>query len=46
MPPRIAHQFASVADCGEQDIWYGDRIFRRIYLWACYDLKPEKEGAK
>ncbi|MGA3266814.1 MAG: glycosyltransferase family 39 protein [Verrucomicrobiota bacterium] len=46
MPPRIAHQFASVADCGEQDIWYGDRIFRRIHLWACYDLKPEKEGAK
>ncbi len=46
MPPRIARQFTSVTDLGEHDIYYGDRIFRRMHLWACYDLKPEKEAAK
>jgi hypothetical protein len=39
LPPRIAQEFASVTDLGEQDIKIGDRVFHRVHLWACYNLK-------
>jgi 4-amino-4-deoxy-L-arabinose transferase-like glycosyltransferase/membrane-associated phospholipid phosphatase len=39
LPPRIAQEFESVADLGEQDVKIGDRVFHRVHLWACYDLK-------
>jgi hypothetical protein len=39
MPPRIALEFASVTDLGEQDVKIGDRVFHRVHLWACYNLK-------
>ncbi len=39
LPPEIAGQFESTKDLGEQDVKIGDRVFHRIHLWACYDLK-------
>ncbi len=39
LPPRIAQEFASVTDLGEQDVKIGDRVFHRVHLWACYNLK-------
>jgi hypothetical protein len=35
---RIAQEFESVTDLGEHEIFskYGDRVFRRLHLWACY----------
>ena len=39
LPPRVAQEFESVTDLGEHDIKIGDRVFHRIHLWACYDLK-------
>ncbi|MGO8766114.1 MAG: glycosyltransferase family 39 protein [Limisphaerales bacterium] len=39
VPPRIAGEFASITDLGEQDVMIGDRVFHRIHLWACYNLK-------
>jgi hypothetical protein len=39
LPPRIAQEFASVTDLGEQDVKVGDRVFHRIHLWGCYNLK-------
>jgi 4-amino-4-deoxy-L-arabinose transferase-like glycosyltransferase/membrane-associated phospholipid phosphatase len=39
LPPRIAQEFESVTDLGERDIKIGDRVFHRIHLWACYNLK-------
>jgi membrane-associated phospholipid phosphatase len=36
---RIAQEFESVTDLGEQDIKIGDRVFHRVHLWACYNLK-------
>jgi membrane-associated phospholipid phosphatase len=38
-PARIAGEFESVADLGEQDIKINGRIFQRVHLWACYNLK-------
>lgn len=38
-PKRIVEEFESVADLGEQDVKIGDRIFHRVHLWACYNLK-------
>jgi membrane-associated phospholipid phosphatase len=37
--PRIAQEFESVTDLGEQDVNIGDRVFHRVHLWACYNLK-------
>jgi 4-amino-4-deoxy-L-arabinose transferase-like glycosyltransferase/membrane-associated phospholipid phosphatase len=37
--PDIAQQFQSVKDLGERDVKIGNRVFHRIHLWACYDLK-------
>ncbi len=39
LPPRIAQEFESVSDLGEQDVKIGDRVFHRVHLWACYNLK-------
>jgi 4-amino-4-deoxy-L-arabinose transferase-like glycosyltransferase/membrane-associated phospholipid phosphatase len=39
VPARIASEFESVTDLGEQDVKLGDRVFHRIHLWACYGLK-------
>jgi membrane-associated phospholipid phosphatase len=39
LPQRIAGEFETVTDLGEHEIKYGDRVFRRVHLWACYDLK-------
>ena len=39
LPPRIAQEFESVTDLGEQDVKIGDRVLHRVHLWACYDLK-------
>ncbi len=39
LPSRIAQEFESVTDLGEQDIKIGDRVFHRVHLWACYNLK-------
>ena len=38
-PPRMLKEFESVTDLGEFQIKLGDRVFRRLHLWACYDLK-------
>jgi membrane-associated phospholipid phosphatase len=39
LPSRIAREFESVTDLGEQDIKIGSRVFHRVHLWACYNLK-------
>jgi len=39
LPPRIAQEFESVTDLGEQDVKIGDRVLHRVHLWACYNLK-------
>jgi len=38
-PPQALEQFESVTDLGEFQIKLGDRVFRRLHLWACYGLK-------
>jgi membrane-associated phospholipid phosphatase len=38
-PAPISREFESVTDLGEHEIKVGDRVFRRIHLWACYHLK-------
>ena len=39
LPEGIAAEFESVTDLGEHEIKLGDRVFRRLHLWACYNLK-------
>ena len=39
MPPRMLREFESVTDLGEFEIKIGNRVFRRVHLWACYNLK-------
>jgi len=39
LSPQIAKQFESVTDLGDQDVKIGNRVFHRIHLWACYNLK-------
>jgi membrane-associated phospholipid phosphatase len=39
LPTSIAQEFESVTDLGEQDVKIGDRVFHRVHLWACYNLK-------
>jgi len=36
---KIASEFETVTDLGEQDINIGDRTFHRVHLWACYNLR-------
>jgi membrane-associated phospholipid phosphatase len=38
-PKQIAQEFESVTDLGELEIKIGNRVFRRLHLWACYNLK-------
>jgi len=38
-PPRIVDEFYSITDLGEFEIKIGNRVFRRLHLWACYNLK-------
>jgi 4-amino-4-deoxy-L-arabinose transferase-like glycosyltransferase/membrane-associated phospholipid phosphatase len=38
-PPRMLQEFESVTDLGEFEIKIGNRVFRRLHLWACYNLK-------
>ncbi len=38
-PPRMLKEFESVTGLGEFEIKYGDRVFRRLQLWECHDLK-------
>jgi membrane-associated phospholipid phosphatase len=38
-PPRMLKEFESVSDLGEFEIKIGDRVFRRLHLWECYNLK-------
>jgi 4-amino-4-deoxy-L-arabinose transferase-like glycosyltransferase len=38
-PQRMLDEFESVTDLGEFEIKLGGRVFRRLHLWACYNLK-------
>ncbi len=38
-PRNVFREFESVTDLGEFEIKSGDRVFRRVHLWACYNLK-------
>ena len=39
VPNRITREFESVTDLGDFEIKIGDRVFLRLHLWACYNLK-------
>ena len=39
LDPRIASEFVSVSDLGEQDVVMDDRVFHRVHLWACHQLR-------
>jgi 4-amino-4-deoxy-L-arabinose transferase-like glycosyltransferase len=39
MPPRMLQEFESVTDLGEFEIKIGKRVFRRVHLWACHNLR-------
>ena len=39
VPQQIIQEFQSVTDLGEHEIKVGDRVFHRVHLWACYNLK-------
>jgi membrane-associated phospholipid phosphatase len=36
---QIVPEFETVTDLGEHEIKIGGRVFRRMHLWACYNLK-------
>jgi membrane-associated phospholipid phosphatase len=36
---RVISQFESVTDLGEYEIKLDGRVFHRLHLWACYNLK-------
>jgi hypothetical protein len=38
-PARMLNEFETVRDLGIRDIMYRDRVFHRVHLWACYNLK-------
>jgi hypothetical protein len=38
-PKQIFGQFETITDLGEKEIKVGNRILRRVHLWACYNLK-------
>ena len=38
-PPRISQEFESATDLGEFEIKSGNRVFHRVHLWACYNLR-------
>jgi len=39
LPEKIAGEFETVTDLGDYQIKLDGRVFRRVHLWACYDLK-------
>ena len=39
LPARIQDEFESVTDLGDFEIKIGNRLYRRVHLWACYHLK-------
>jgi 4-amino-4-deoxy-L-arabinose transferase-like glycosyltransferase len=39
LPPRMLQEFESVTDLGEFEIKIGNRVFRRVHLWVCHNLK-------
>jgi len=39
LPPRMLQEFESVTDLGEFEIKIGNRVFRRVHLWACHNLR-------
>jgi hypothetical protein len=39
LPKRIAQEFESFTDLGDFEIKYDYRVFRRLHLWACYNLR-------
>ncbi len=39
LPPRMLQEFESVTDLGEFEIKYGNRVFHRVHLWACHNLR-------
>ena len=41
-PADIVNQFTSVTDTGVTDIYYGDRVFRRVQLFECRGLREAK----
>ena len=38
-PPALERQFASITDLGTRDILHRDRVFHRVHLFACRDLR-------
>ena len=44
-PQKMLQQFTTVNDLGEHDIDVGGRVFHRVHLWACYDLKSDPRNA-
>jgi membrane-associated phospholipid phosphatase len=38
-PARMVSEFEKVTDLGVREITYKDRVFHRVHLWACYNLK-------
>jgi hypothetical protein len=38
-PPLLLQEFKSVTDLGVQDVKLGDRVFRRVQLFECRDLR-------
>jgi membrane-associated phospholipid phosphatase len=39
LPARMVSEFERVEDLGILNIPYHDRVFHRVHLWACYNLK-------
>jgi hypothetical protein len=40
VPPAIAAQFETIRDLGQREIKIGPRVFRRLELFECRNLKP------
>jgi hypothetical protein len=38
-PPRMVAEFATVTDLGIREVRLKDRVFHRLHLWACHDLR-------
>ena len=38
-PPQLLQHFESVTDLGEHGIKLDGRVYHRVHVWACYDLK-------
>jgi len=38
-PPQLVQEFGSVTDLGEREVKLGNRVFRRVQLFECRDLR-------